>query len=339
MEAPGSPPPDLDGRLKRLHLPTVRRLYPELALRAEGEGMTDQTFLELLIAEGIAHRADTRLRRAVAKAQFPYLRTIDDSKVTFQSALRRQMLGTYLGLELVTEGRHAIFRGPSGTGNTYLAVAIAYRALQHGYEARFVSADLLIGELSHAVALGTLDAAIAPYLHPQVPVLYVIGYLSHAADAANVLCRLMNDRYLPGRPLAAWGQVLHDGDLAEAILARPLERGVHYGWRGHSCRTWHLKDCPTDPPEGWLIGWGVTELRERTSWLLYPDHRYFVLQFLSDRQGQFGLQFERAASSIFDEIESIARPPKVLGLHTFGTAIRFSYSNPETPRLDIANVH
>jgi len=89
METPGGPPPDLDGMLKRLHLPTVRRLYPELARRAEGEGMTYQTFLELLIAEEMAHRAETRLRRAVAKAQFPYLRTIDDFNFTFQSALRR----------------------------------------------------------------------------------------------------------------------------------------------------------------------------------------------------------------------------------------------------------
>jgi DNA replication protein DnaC len=167
------------------------------------------------------------------------------------------MLGTYLGLELVTEGRHAIFSGPSGTGKTHLAIAIAYRALQHGYEARFVSADLLIGELSHAVALGTLDAAIAPYLHPHVLVLDEIGYLSHAADAANVLYRLVNDRYLRGKPilvttnkpLAAWGQVLHDGDLAEAILYRLLERGVHFEMRGRSYRTRHLKDRPADPPE------------------------------------------------------------------------------------------
>ncbi len=145
VEAPGGPPPYLDGWLKRLHLPTVRRLYPELALSAEGEGMTYQTYLELLIAEEIAHRAETRLRHAVAKAQFPYLRTIDDFNFTFESARRRQMVGTYLGLERVTEWRHATFIGTSGTRKTHLAIAIAYRALQHGYEARFVSADLLIG--------------------------------------------------------------------------------------------------------------------------------------------------------------------------------------------------
>jgi DNA replication protein DnaC len=35
--------------------------------------------------------------------------------------------------------------------------------------------------------------------------------------------------------------VLHDGDLAEAILDRLLERGTHYVLRGRSYRTRHLK--------------------------------------------------------------------------------------------------
>lgn len=254
---PVAPARDLDGLLRRLHLPTVRRLYGELATRAEAEGMAYRAYLETLVAEEVAHRAETRITRAVRKAQFPFLRTIDDFNFTFQTALRLQMLGSYLGPELVSEGRSALFSGPSDTGKTHLAIALAYRAIQHGYEARFVGADVLIGELSRAATKGRLDGALEPYVHPHVLVIDELGYLSHAPDAANVLYRVVNERYLAHRPmllttnkpLAALGEVLHDGDLAEAILDRLLERGAHFAMRGRSYRTRHLKEeeHPTPP--------------------------------------------------------------------------------------------
>jgi DNA replication protein DnaC len=255
---PVVPPPrahDLEGMLRRLHLPTVRRLFAELATRAEAEGMSYHTYLETLMAEEIAHRSETRVARAVARAHFPFLRTIDDFNFTFQTALKLQMLGSYLGPELVSEGRSAIFSGPSGTGKSHLAIAIAYRAIQHGYDARFVGADHLIGELSGAAREGRLDTALAPYLQPHVLIIDELGYLSHAADAANVLYRVINERYLHRRPilmttnkpLAAWGDVMHDGDLAEAILDRLLERGVHYALRGRSYRTRHLTEEDSPP--------------------------------------------------------------------------------------------
>ena len=81
---------DLDAMLHRLHLPTVRRLYPDLVIRAEEEGMSYRTFLELLCAEEIAHRAQTRITRYVRKAKFPFLRTIEEFDFTFQTSVRLQ---------------------------------------------------------------------------------------------------------------------------------------------------------------------------------------------------------------------------------------------------------
>jgi len=80
--AHGSEAIDLDGLLRRLHLPTIRRMYPELETRAEAEEMSYRDFLGLLVVEEVAHRAETRIQRATRKANFPFLRTIEEFDFT-----------------------------------------------------------------------------------------------------------------------------------------------------------------------------------------------------------------------------------------------------------------
>jgi DNA replication protein DnaC len=238
---------DLDGLLRRLHLPTVRRLYADLAQRAEGDGMAYRDSLAVLMAEEVAHRAQTRIQRCTRRARFPFLKTIDEYDFTFQSAVRLSLLGSALGPEFVTQGHSLIFSGPSGTGKTHLAVAIAYRAIQNGFDAFFTTATDLIDQLSTAARRGRLRHVLPLYTHPAVLVIDEVGYLSYGPDAANVLFQVVNDRHLHRRPLifttnkplAVWGRVLHDPDLAEAILDRTLERGRHIELRGRSYRTRH----------------------------------------------------------------------------------------------------
>jgi DNA replication protein DnaC len=63
-----------------------------------------------------------------------------------------------------------------------------------------------------------------------------------------VLFSVVDLRYLARKPmifttnkkLRAWGEVLHDSDLAEVILDRVLERGQHITLGGRSYRTRHL---------------------------------------------------------------------------------------------------
>ena len=54
----------------------------------------------------------------------------------------------------------------------------------------------------------------------------MVGYLAYGDDAANVLFHVVNERHLRRRsmifttnkPLDDWGRVLHDKDLAAAIV-------------------------------------------------------------------------------------------------------------------------
>ena len=252
-----APTIDLDALLRRLHLPTVRRLYPELVPRAEADELSYRDFLAVLFAEEVAHRAQTRIQRCVRRARFPFLKTIEEFDFTFQASVRLALLGSLLGPELITQGHCLIASGPSGTGKTHLAVAIAYRAIQNGFEARFTTATALIDDLSAATRKGRLRHALPAYTHPHVLVIDEVGYLSYGPDAANVLFHVVNERCLHHRPmlfttnkpLHAWGRVLHDPDLAQAILDRVLEHGRHLELRGPSYRTRHVKLDLTQDPE------------------------------------------------------------------------------------------
>ncbi|MEA2663400.1 MAG: hypothetical protein QOI11_344 [Candidatus Eremiobacteraeota bacterium] len=51
---------DLDAMLKRLHLANARRVWRELAERAEKEQWTYDHLLQVLFAEEVAHRAQSK---------------------------------------------------------------------------------------------------------------------------------------------------------------------------------------------------------------------------------------------------------------------------------------
>ena len=239
---------DLDPLLKRLSLANGRRVWRDLIQRAEREQWSHHQLLETLLAEEIAHRRATRLTKATRHAGFPFLRTIDEFDFTYQSTLRLTTIGSLLAPDFVTEGRSVILFGKPGRGKTHLAVAIAYRALQNGFDARFTTAAELIDDLSAASRDGRMREAIVDYVRPHVLVVDEVGYLTYGGDAANVLYHVVNDRHIRRRamifttnkPPKHWGQALHDEDLAEAIVDRILERGRLLRLDGRSVRTEHL---------------------------------------------------------------------------------------------------
>lgn len=235
----------LERELRRLQLTAVSRRYPELGALAQAEGWSYAEYLERLVEEEVTHRREVRIARAAKKAGFPFLKTLEEFDFSFQRSVERKALGPYLGPELVSGGRSLILWGSPGLGKTALSIALAYKAIQHGATARFVTCTDLIGQLVQARARGEWEAALKGFLTPEVLIIDEVGYLTYGPYAANMLFPVIDRRYLAGdRPVLLttnkdpqqWGAVLHDADLSAAILDRVLDRGEILKLTGRSYR-------------------------------------------------------------------------------------------------------
>jgi DNA replication protein DnaC len=264
----------LDGLLKRLNLAYTRRHWQDAVARAEQQHWTYRDFLAVLAGEEVAHRTQTGIVRRVHQARFPFLKTIDEFDFSFQSTLRHVMLGSFLGPEFVSSGSALILQGNPGRGKTHLAIAIAYQAILNGFDALFITAAELIESLTVAAEDGKMQHALKRYIAPAVLVIDEVGYLSLRDDAANVLYHVVNKRYLrhkpmiftTNKPLADWGHVLHDPDLAAAILDRVLHRGRLIILDGPSIRNQTPLTSPgQDQPSAIFSGTSVPDLTEPTA--------------------------------------------------------------------------
>ncbi len=157
-------------------------------------------------------------------------------------------MGSFLSPDFVTDGRNLILTGKAGRGKTHLAVAIAYKAIQNGFEASFTTCAALVEDVARASATGRLQDTLSQYVRPHVLAIDEEGYLAYGESAANALYHVVNERHLRRRSILLttnkspkeWGKVLHDGDLADAIVDRLLERGRILRLDGPSMRTRHL---------------------------------------------------------------------------------------------------
>ena len=118
---------------------------------------------------------------------------------------------------------------------------LAYKSIQNGFTARLTTAAALINDLCMAPER---TLALQPYLRPQVLVIDEMGYLGYGPGAADVLFQVVDQRYLKGKPilfttnkpLNQGGCVLHDDELARAIIDRTLHFGEYLKLAGPSFR-------------------------------------------------------------------------------------------------------
>jgi DNA replication protein DnaC len=218
--------------LHDLRLPTIARLWPEFAERADKEGWPAARFLAALAELEIAERGRRRTERNLAEARLLPAKTVDNfdfSVVPMLSKARVMALAT--GDTWLDKATNLLLFGPPGTGKSHCASAIGRALIENGFRVLFTRTTEIVQKLQAARQALQLEAAIAKLDKYQLLILDDIAYVTKDQAETSVLFELIAARYerrslliTANQPFGEWGKIFAD----QAMTLAAIDRLVHH---------------------------------------------------------------------------------------------------------------
>ena len=203
------------------------------------ESMTTDQFVAWLVSNEWDDRCNRMIERLIKQASFRYKASLEEVDYSLERGLERNLLERLAELSFVKESRDLFITGSSGTGKSYIATALGYRACQKGMKVLYANT---------AKAKGTILQELKKIERADLLVLDDFGIQPFDAGGRMNLMDIVEDRYgkkstlITSRvPVKDWYDIIGEKTIADAVLDRIVHQAIRIELHGDSIRKLQAK--------------------------------------------------------------------------------------------------
>jgi len=168
---------------------------------------------------------------------------VEDIDYRLDRGINKTQLHALISLDFIRSYQNIIITGKTGTGKSYLAQALANRAIIDGFKAYYVRTPTLLEEIRIARADGTYTKLLNRYSRFKLLILDDFGVAKMREDDAINLFEIIEDRTAINStiitsqlPVSEWYNYLNNNTIADAILDRIVHSSHRIELVGESMR-------------------------------------------------------------------------------------------------------